>query len=159
MDTLPRGEGDLYADPSANRARTYFASKPRAFPDKLTTVAEAVARLVADRDYLALGGFGVARLPVAVVHEVLRQGKQDLGFAGHTATHDFQLLCAAILPAAAAPWRAWMSLMSSAWRRAACRPHPPRHGVGRSRLCRVDQLRPSRCLRPRRWGCRSFPPA
>ncbi len=94
MDTLPRGRGDLYADPSADRARAFFASKPRALADKLTTVAEAVARLVADRDYLAVGGFGSARLPVAVVHEVLRQGKQDLAFAGHTATHDFQLLCA-----------------------------------------------------------------
>ena len=33
-------------------------------------------------------------MPTAVVHEILRQGKQDLRFAGHTATHDFQLLCA-----------------------------------------------------------------
>src|SRR6185369_17651726 len=55
---------------------------------------EAVARLVHDGDYLAIGGFGADRLPVAVVHEILRQGKQDLQFAGHTATHDFQLLCA-----------------------------------------------------------------
>jgi glutaconate CoA-transferase subunit A len=94
MDTLSRGEGDLYADPSADHARAFFASKPRALTDKLTTVAEAVTRLVADRDYLAIGGFGVARLPVAVVHEILRQGKQDLSLAGHTATHDFQLLCA-----------------------------------------------------------------
>jgi glutaconate CoA-transferase subunit A len=29
-----------------------------------------------------------------VVHEILRQGIQDLRFAGHTATHDFQILCA-----------------------------------------------------------------
>src|SRR5581483_5053386 len=29
-----------------------------------------------------------------VVHETLRQRKQNLRFAGHTATHDFQLLCA-----------------------------------------------------------------
>ena len=28
------------------------------------------------------------------MHEILRQGKQDLGLAGHTATHDFQILCA-----------------------------------------------------------------
>ena len=34
------------------------------------------------------------RLPIAVLHEILRQGKQDLGLAGHTATHDFQILCA-----------------------------------------------------------------
>ena len=62
--------------------------------DKVTTVADAVARLVHDGDYLAIGGFGCARLPTAVVHEILRQGKQNLRFAGHTATHDFQILCA-----------------------------------------------------------------
>jgi glutaconate CoA-transferase subunit A len=94
MDPLPQGDGALFQDPSADRARAFFAAKPRALTDKLTTVADAVARLVRDGDYLALGGFGGARLPTAVAHEILRQGKQDLGFAGHTATHDFQILCA-----------------------------------------------------------------
>jgi glutaconate CoA-transferase subunit A len=84
----------LYTDPSADRAREFFATKPRAMTDKTTTVAEAVSRLVKDHDYLAIGGFGTNRLPTAVVHEILRQGKQNLGFAGHTATHDYQLLCA-----------------------------------------------------------------
>src|SRR5436305_2993661 len=94
MDILSRGEGDLYADPSADRARQFFAAKPRARLDKLTTVAEAVRGLVKDGDYLAIGGFGCDRIPTAVVHEIVRQGKQDLSFAGHTATHDFQILCA-----------------------------------------------------------------
>src|SRR5437764_650466 len=94
MDPLPRGEGALFSDPSADRAREAFAGKPRAMTDKLSTVAEAVARLVRDGDYLAIGGFGGARLPTAVVHEIVRQGKQNLSFAGHTATHDFQILCA-----------------------------------------------------------------
>lgn len=91
---LSQGEGRLFGDPSADHARAYFATKPRAQADKLTTVADAVARLVHDGDYLAVGGFGAARLPTAVVHEIVRQGKQDLAFAGHTATHDFQILCA-----------------------------------------------------------------
>jgi glutaconate CoA-transferase subunit A len=94
MDTLAQGSGILFTDPSANGAREYFAHKPRALTDKLTTVPEAVRRLVGDGEYLAIGGFGADRLPTAVVHEILRQGKQDLSFAGHTATHDFQLLCA-----------------------------------------------------------------
>jgi glutaconate CoA-transferase subunit A len=88
------GDGTLFTDPSANRAREWFAAKPRALTDKVTTVREAVARLLRDGDYLAIGGFGSSRLPTAVVHEILRQGRQNLGFAGHTATHDFQLLCA-----------------------------------------------------------------
>ncbi len=90
----PAGSGALFSDPSADRARQAFAAKPPALTDKLTTVADAVARLVHDGDYLAIGGFGCDRIPAAVVHEILRQGRQDLRFAGHTATHDFQLLCA-----------------------------------------------------------------
>jgi glutaconate CoA-transferase, subunit A len=94
MNILSQGEGPLFCDPSAERARQHFASRPRAATDKLTTVREAVARLVKDSDYLAIGGFGADRLPTAVCHEIVRQGRQDLGFAGHTATHDFQILCA-----------------------------------------------------------------
>jgi glutaconate CoA-transferase subunit A len=94
MHNLSQGEGPLFTDPSADRAREFFATRPRSLTDKVTTVSEAVARLVHDGAYLGIGGFGAARLPTAVVHEVLRQGKQDLGFAGHTATHDFQILCA-----------------------------------------------------------------
>jgi glutaconate CoA-transferase, subunit A len=86
--------GQLLSDPSANRARQVFAAKSHALIDKLTTVPEAVRQLVHDGDYLAIGGFGGDRLPVAVVHEILRQKKQGLRFAGHTATHDFQLLSA-----------------------------------------------------------------
>jgi glutaconate CoA-transferase subunit A len=89
-----RGQGRLFTDPSADAARAFFADKPRALTDKRTTVADAVARLVHDGDYLAIGGFGADRLPTAVVHEIVRQGRQELRFAGHTATHDFQVLCA-----------------------------------------------------------------
>src|SRR5262245_20365125 len=84
----------LFSDPSSDRARAFFATKSRAQEDKLATVADAVARLVHDEDYLAIGGFGADRLPTADVHEVLRQGRQRLRFCGHTATHDFQILCA-----------------------------------------------------------------
>src|SRR5438105_897896 len=94
MEILSRGGGALFTDPSANRAREYFATKSRALTNKVTSVREAVARLVRDGDYLAIGGFGCARIPTAVVHEILRQSKQNLSFAGHTATHDFQILCA-----------------------------------------------------------------
>jgi glutaconate CoA-transferase subunit A len=94
MDSNSSGLGVLFTDPSANRAREYFATKSRSQTDKVTTVAEAVARLVKDGAYLAIGGFGGVRLPTAVLHEILRQNQQDLSLAGHTATHDFQILCA-----------------------------------------------------------------
>lgn len=92
MPELPAGAGPLWADPSSEKARERFREKPRGLVEKLTTVPEAVRRLVADGDYLAIGGFGADRIPAAVVHEIVRQGKQDLTFAGHTATHDFQIL-------------------------------------------------------------------
>lgn len=94
MDILSQGAGELFTDPSANDARDVFRHKSRECSDKVMTVAEAVAQFIHDGDYLAIGGFGADRLPVAVAHEILRQGKQNLGFAGHTATHDFQILCA-----------------------------------------------------------------
>jgi glutaconate CoA-transferase subunit A len=94
MPPLPQGTGPLFTDPSAEALRAAFRAKPRALTDKLTTVADAVARLIHDGDYLAIGGFGGDRLPTAVVHEILRQDKKYLGFAGHTSTHDFQLMCA-----------------------------------------------------------------
>ena len=94
MDILSRGDGTLFGDPSADRARQFFADKPRALTDKVMNVAEAVRRFVHDGDYFASGGFGCARIPTAILHEILRQGRQGLRFAGHTATHDFQILCA-----------------------------------------------------------------
>jgi glutaconate CoA-transferase subunit A len=84
----------LFSSPDVDAARAAFAQKPRGLVDKVMTVAEAVRRFVNDGDYFASGGFGVNRFPNAVLHEMLRQGKQNLAFAGHTATHDFQVLCA-----------------------------------------------------------------
>jgi glutaconate CoA-transferase, subunit A len=92
--SLCQGDGLLYADPSANRAREFFRNKPRALVDKWMTVKDAVARLVQDGDYLAVGGFGGDRFASAVCHEIVRQKKQNLTLAGHTATHDFQILAA-----------------------------------------------------------------
>lgn len=84
----------LFTDPSSDRARESFRQKPRALVDKVTSVSDAVSRLVQDGDYLATGGFGADRIPTAALHEILRQKRQNLSFAGHTTTHDFQVLCA-----------------------------------------------------------------
>ncbi len=84
----------LFSRPDSDAARAAFAQKPRGLVDKVMTVTEAVQRFVRDGDYFASGGFGVNRIPTAILHEILRQGRQKLAFAGHTATHDFQVLCA-----------------------------------------------------------------
>ncbi len=84
----------LFTDPHSDKARAAFAEKPRGLIDKVMPVAEAVQRFIHDGDYFATGGFGTSRVPIAVCHEILRQQRQNLGFSGHTATHDFQILCA-----------------------------------------------------------------
>ncbi|HUG71053.1 MAG TPA: CoA-transferase [Pirellulaceae bacterium] len=89
-----RGEGPLFAEPDCDAARRWFREKPKQMSDKVMSVAEAVRRFVADDDYLASGGFGGDRIATALLHEIVRQQRQGLSFAGHTATHDFQLLCA-----------------------------------------------------------------
>ncbi|MBI1831924.1 MAG: CoA transferase subunit A [Planctomycetes bacterium] len=91
---LLHGDGPLYADPSANHAREFFHTKLRSMTDKVMSVKDAVARLVKDGEYLAVGGFGGDRLPSAVCHEIVRRNPQNLTLAGHTATHDFQILAA-----------------------------------------------------------------
>lgn len=86
--------GPLFTDPDPERARAFFRTKRVALTEKVMPVADAVARFVADRCYLASGGFGTNRIATAALHEVLRQGREGLGIAGHTTTHDFQIICA-----------------------------------------------------------------
>lgn len=88
------GEGPLFRPPDADAARRAFRVRPKAMTDKRMTVEEAVRQFVHDGDYLASGGFGGDRIATAALHEIVRQKKQNLGLAGHTATHDFQILCA-----------------------------------------------------------------
>lgn len=94
MKVLDEGVNPLFMDPDPDKARDFFREKSRAMVDKRMTVKEAVEKFVRDGDYLAIGGFGANRIPNAVVHEIVRQRRKDLGFLGHTSTHDFQVLAA-----------------------------------------------------------------
>lgn len=90
----PRGSGPLFSNPDCDAARQEFRVRPKGLTDKVMSVAEAVHRFVHDGDYLASGGFGGDRIATAPLHEIVRQKRQNLSFAGHTATHDFQILAA-----------------------------------------------------------------
>ncbi len=92
MTVCVSGTGPLFSSPDPELARKFFRSKDRALTDKRMSVREAVSRFISDGDYLASGGFGANRISTAVLHEILRQRRTDLGFAGHTTTHDFQIL-------------------------------------------------------------------
>lgn len=94
MTELSAGIGPLFTDPDPETARGFFRHKSRTLQDKVMSVQEAVSRFVRDGDYLGSGGFGTNRIATAALHEILRQKKRHLSFAGHTATHDFQILAA-----------------------------------------------------------------
>lgn len=94
MSNLCAGIGPLFMSPDTEATRELFRKKNKALTNKLMSVKEAVERFVKDGDYLGSGGFGTNRIATAALHEILRQRKRNLGFAGHTATHDFQILAA-----------------------------------------------------------------
>ncbi len=87
-------EGELFMSPDVEQARRFFQQKSNAMVNKQMTVSEAVARFIHNGDYIATGGFGSVRTPAAVMHEIVRTRKRNLGFSGHCATHDFQILAA-----------------------------------------------------------------
>jgi len=93
LEILAEGRGELlgWHDPDENRAWVRD-HKPRGLIDKQMTVAEAVQRFVHDGDYLAIGGFGHIRVPMALIYEIIRRGRRDLAMAGKTAVHDIDLL-------------------------------------------------------------------
>jgi glutaconate CoA-transferase subunit A len=94
FDIIAQGEGPLFSDPDADKARAFFRQKKRALTNKVMPLKETVGRFVQDGFYLGIGGFGANRTPVAACHEIVRQKKKNLIFCGHTSTHDYQILAA-----------------------------------------------------------------
>lgn len=94
MEISEKGEGPVFTNPDPDAARAFFKKKPRIKKDKTMSLKKAVQTFVNDGDYLGIGGFGSNRTAMAACHEIVRQKKKTLGFAGHTATHDMQILSA-----------------------------------------------------------------
>ncbi|RLB00197.1 MAG: CoA transferase subunit A [Deltaproteobacteria bacterium] len=94
MDVIEEGVGRLLTDPDPDNAREFFRKKSRKMVDKVMSLKDAIEKFVHDGEYLAIGGFGAIRTPIAACHEIVRQGRKNMGFAGHTSTHDFEVLSA-----------------------------------------------------------------
>ncbi|PIR16598.1 MAG: glutaconate CoA-transferase [Deltaproteobacteria bacterium CG11_big_fil_rev_8_21_14_0_20_49_13] len=94
MECLFEGKGTLFSDPDPDKARDFLRHKSRILKDKTTDIRSAIKEHVTPGSYLAIGGFGGVRVPVAAMHEIVRQGIKGLKLSGHTATHDFQILSA-----------------------------------------------------------------
>jgi glutaconate CoA-transferase subunit A len=74
----------------ARRLRERLGSKPSAFADKLVP-AEAAVRLVRDGDHVAVGGTLYSRTPMALVFELLRQGRSGLTVSRPLACYEAEL--------------------------------------------------------------------
>ncbi|MBT8342558.1 MAG: CoA transferase subunit A, partial [Desulfatitalea sp.] len=94
MDVIDQGQGPLFMDPDPDKLRAFFQGKTRKMVNKVMDLKEAIEKFVHDGDYLGIGGFGANRTPIAACHEIVRQGRKRMGFAGHTATHDMEILSA-----------------------------------------------------------------
>jgi glutaconate CoA-transferase subunit A len=94
VNVLEEGKGKLFTEPDPDKAREFFKKKSRKMKSKVMSLKEAIEKFVHDGDYLAVGGFGANRTPIAACHEIVRQGRKNMAFAGKTATHDFQILAA-----------------------------------------------------------------
>lgn len=96
MEILAEGEGELvgWRDPDENRA-WIRDNKPRGLTDKRMSVAEAVGQFIHDGDFLAIGGFGHIRIPMAVLYQIIREKRRNLAIAGKTAVHDVDVLIGA----------------------------------------------------------------
>jgi len=60
--------------------------------DKRTTMEKAIAQHVEDGSYVKLGGFGQVRTSMSAIYELVRQKKKNLILAGHTTSHDMDVL-------------------------------------------------------------------
>ncbi|HUY00133.1 MAG TPA: CoA-transferase [Candidatus Deferrimicrobium sp.] len=95
MNIITEGIGELFQKVTPNEFREWTReNKSRMLIDKRMTEKEAVSRFVKNGNYLAIGGFGHVRIPMAVIYEIVRQRIKDLSVAGHTAVHDLDTLIA-----------------------------------------------------------------
>ncbi|MBU3917828.1 CoA transferase subunit A [bacterium] len=94
MKIIDQGKGELFTDPDPDKARAFFRTKNRKMVNKVMELPDAIKEFVHDGEYLGIGGFGANRTPIAACHEIVRQGRKKMGFAGHTSTHDMQILSA-----------------------------------------------------------------
>ncbi|MFB6131815.1 MAG: CoA transferase subunit A [Halanaeroarchaeum sp.] len=69
--------------------------RSRELKDKTMSAEEAVTQFVDEGDVIASGGFGQVRISTPIVHEIIRQGYEDLTQMAKTAEFDADLLVAA----------------------------------------------------------------
>ena len=96
MEILDEGKGELlgWYDPEEHR-EWVRKNKCLSMENKVMSLKEAISKFVHDGVYIAMGGFGHVRVPMAAIYEIIRQGKRNLIVSGKTAVHDLDVLIAA----------------------------------------------------------------
>ena len=95
MEYLHEGAGEFrFTDPDSVRA-WMRDHKRREFVDKTLTEAEAVRGLVADGDYVSFDFSSFTRGPLALIREIIRQGRRDLWYCAKFTLMESTLLAAA----------------------------------------------------------------
>ena len=92
---LKEGTGEIFCKNTPSEVRKWTReNKPRVLKDKRMRIKDAVKNFIKDGDYIAIGGFGHIRIPMAIIYEIVRQHKKNLVVAGHTAVQDIDILMA-----------------------------------------------------------------
>jgi acyl CoA:acetate/3-ketoacid CoA transferase alpha subunit len=95
MKILKEGTGEIFCKNTPTEMRNWTRkNKPRALIDKRMRIKDAIKKFVKDGDYIAIGGFGHIRIPMALIYEIVRQRIKNLSVAGHTAVQDIDVLMA-----------------------------------------------------------------
>ncbi len=81
---------------SPDEARAFLAQKDKSKRDKRMTLSEAVKAFIKDGDNLGIGGFVNSRQPIAIIHEIIRQGRKDLTLSFQSAGLGPDLLAGAM---------------------------------------------------------------
>ena len=82
---------------SPDEAREALVTKDKSMKDKRMTLKEAVSRFVKNGDNVAIGGFVNIRQPIAICHEMVRQGFKDLTLAFQSAAMGPEILAGAMI--------------------------------------------------------------
>lgn len=83
--------------PSPEEARRALVSKPKGIRVRKTSLKEAVKAYIKDGINLGIGGFVNTRVPIAIVHEIIRRGAKDLTLSFQSQSLTVEYLAGAMI--------------------------------------------------------------
>lgn len=82
---------------SPEKARKIMVNKSKALVDKRITLKESVEKYIRDNINIGIGGFVNTRVPVSIIHEIIRKGAKDLTLSFQSTSICAELLAGAML--------------------------------------------------------------